>query len=46
MSTIENLKIEALNAWQLAANNYGNLELLRRWDHACERLEIAESALR
>ena len=44
MTTIETLKIKSLEAWKLASDNYGNVDLLRKWEEACERLEAAEES--
>ena len=43
MTNIETLKERALQAWQLASDNYGNMELHRKWEEACDRLSDAES---
>ena len=41
---IENLKALALEAHKMASDNYGDVELLRKWEDACLRLETAEDA--
>jgi len=44
MKHIENLKALALEAHKLASDNYGDVELLRKWEDACIHLEAAEDA--